>query len=59
VTRFAGAPGAEPQVHLCSARTGRGVPVTVNSDDPTMFGVKMSDEVAAPGTGCELDEAAS
>src|SRR5262249_52192742 len=35
-----------------------GVPVTVNSDDPTMFGVTLSDEVATLGTEHGLDDGA-
>jgi len=35
-----------------------GVPVTVNSDDPTMFGTTLTDEVAALAGPLGLDEAA-
>jgi aminodeoxyfutalosine deaminase len=35
-----------------------GVPVTVNSDDPTMFGTTLNDEIAALSGPLGLDEAA-
>ena len=35
-----------------------GVPVTVNSDNPSMFGVNLNDEIAGLGTELGLDEAA-
>jgi len=35
-----------------------GVPVTVNGDDPTMFGVTLSDEVSTLGTEHGLDDGA-
>ena len=47
-------PAAHPLPRLHRA----GVPVTVNSDNPTMFGVNLNDEITGLSTELGLDEAA-